>query len=167
MLGTDWGGNRLGACLMGLMKKEKHTLKKGKSRRTGHREKKRWLILLEQKRKTIRKEKESQDSSDRDGRGTWNYLGFSEGQRKSSTECQSEGIHCWGRDQERSEKEKATRGQRENNPRRVKSRHGRRREQTVGGEIKTRGCGIKAAMLRGLRHERCQVRIQNENRSSE
>lgn len=24
MLGTDWGANRLRACLMGLMKKEKH-----------------------------------------------------------------------------------------------------------------------------------------------
>lgn len=51
-------------------------MKKGKSRRAKHRQIN--SGREEPKRQTIRKEKESQDSSDRDGQGTWNYLGFSE-----------------------------------------------------------------------------------------
>lgn len=51
-------------------------MKKGKSRRAKHRQIN--SGREEPKRQTIRKQKESQDSSDRDGQGTWNYLGFSE-----------------------------------------------------------------------------------------
>lgn len=124
-------------------------------------------IERSKKRKMIRKPRDSRGSSHRDGQGTWIYQGFSQchSLEKESQNLEVRGFFVEGGAKKETKKKKHE-VKEKNNPRGERSRHGRHRERTVGGERKTRGCGIKAEILGGLRHERGQTGIQNENRSS-